>query len=172
MQNTHNAEERSKALQKITYGFHVLTSRKSAAELSTRTEDWLAAGTVSWVTQVSFEPQLVAVAVQKSADLNETIQKSQHFAVNVLGKDNRAMVEQFAGKTEVGDHTLDGHAFEDGLTTCPLLKEALAYIECELDEAVTLNGDHMLFIGRVVNAGVRQDAEPLVEWETEHHYGG
>ncbi|PTB91736.1 NADH-dependent FMN reductase, partial [Marivirga lumbricoides] len=34
-------------------------------------------------------------------------------------------------------------------------------------------GDHTIFIGEVVNVGVRNtDAEPLMEWETDYHYGG
>ncbi|MBC7922523.1 MAG: flavin reductase family protein [Ferruginibacter sp.] len=165
----------SESLKKITYGYYILTTRKDSLELTTRAEDYVAAGTVCWVSQVSFEPKMVMVAVEKDSDLNETIQKSQVFALNVLGQKNQPLIERFSRKTDVQDeaHQLNGYRFEDGETGAPLLTDTVASLECRLVDAITLKGDHMIFIGEVVNAVVRDAEEPLLtDQEAGYKYGG
>jgi 3-hydroxy-9,10-secoandrosta-1,3,5(10)-triene-9,17-dione monooxygenase reductase component len=46
-------------------------------------------------------------------------------------------------------------------TGAPILHDALAYVDCELDGAVTA-GDHRILLGRVLSAGrLCDDKEPL-----------
>ncbi len=174
--HTEKSAAVSDALKKITYGFHILTTRQPAEDMTTRHDDYIAAGTVSWVSQISFEPPLVMVAVQRDSDLNETIQKSRHFAVNTLGKDGKELVAEFGKRTDVDakGKRLDGYPYEEGQTGSPLLKQAISCFECELVEVIgPAEGDHALLIGRVVSAQLAQaEAEPLVEWETDFRYGG
>ena len=162
------------ALKKISYGFYILTTRKEKGEHSQRQDDYYAAGLVSWVTQCSFDPPMVAVAVQKTSDLNETIAKSKVFAINVLGKADLPMISPFSKKTQVEPGKLNGYAFEDGEKTgVPVFKSVPAYVECKVKEIVHSEADHVIMIAEVVNASVlNADAEPLMEWETEYHYGG
>lgn len=168
----NHSEELSSALRKITYGFYIVTARKDSEEMSTRDKDFIAAGTVSWVSQASFEPALVTVAVKKQSDLHETIEKTRAFAVNIVGKDNQDMPDSFAGDTKVEENSLNGYAFEDGQTGAPILKDVPAYLECKVREDITI-GDHSIFVAEVVAGGVRDaDAVPLTEWETDMHYGG
>ena len=167
-----DTEALSQALKKITYGFYIVTARKSSEEMSTRDQDFIAAGTVSWVSQASFEPTLVTVAVKKQSDLHETIEKTRFFAVNIVGKDNNDMPALFAKDTKVEENKLNGYAFEDGETGAPVLKDVPAYFECKVVEDITI-GDHSIFVSEVVGGGVRDaDAVPLTEWETDMHYGG
>ena len=171
MSTTDNSEI-SKALKKITYGFYIVTTRKSSEEMSTRDKDYVAAGTVSWVSQASFEPKLVTIAVKKQSDLHETIEKSRIFAVNIVGKYNKDMPAPFAKDTTVKDDTINGFPFEDGQTGAPILKDVPAYFECKVREDITI-GDHSIFVSEVVAGGVRDaEALPLTEWETDMHYGG
>ena len=167
-----HTEEISSALKKITYGFYIVTARKDSEEMSTRDEDFVAAGTVSWVSQASFEPTLVTVAVRKQSDLHETIEKTRTFAVNIVGKDNQDMPGPFAEDTKIEGGKLNGFAFENGQTGSPILKDVPAYLECKVKEDITI-GDHSIFVSEVVAGGVRNaDAVPLTEWETDMHYGG
>jgi flavin reductase (DIM6/NTAB) family NADH-FMN oxidoreductase RutF len=53
----------------------------------------------------------------------------------------------------------------------PVLKDALAWFECRLRESVKL-GDHTIFVGEVVEAGVQREGEPLTLAETGFKYGG
>lgn len=163
----------SQALKKITYGFYIVTTRKVANEMSTRDEDYIAAGTVSWVSQGSFEPPLVTVAIKKQSDLHETIEKSRIFAINIVGKDQKEMLSHFAKESKIEGHKLDGYGFTDGeYTGAPILNDVPAYIECKLIEDITI-GDHSIFVGEVVGGDTRDpEAIPLTEWEANLHYGG
>ncbi len=161
-------------LRKITNGFYILTTRKDQEEMSTRDKDYLAAGTVSWVSQVSFEPPMVMVAIMQQTDLHETVEKSRIFALNILSKAQKEMIPEFARETQIdqAQKTLNGHAYENKKTGAPILKEVPAYLECEVTDQIT-TGDHAIYIGKVVHHEIRnEDAEPLMEWETEYHYGG
>ncbi len=167
------SDKLSQALKKITYGFYIVTSRKLASEMSTRDQDFIAAGTVSWVSQGSFEPPLVTVAIKKQSDLHETIEKSRVFAVNIVGKDQQDMLSPFAKHTQVENGKVNGYAFQNGEASgCPILTEVPAYFECKVVEDVTI-GDHSIFVGEVLGGDTRDEgALPLVEWETNLHYGG
>ena len=166
----HN--EMSQALKKITYGFYIVTSRKKNEEMTTRNEDYIAAGTVSWISQASFDPPLVTVAIQKHTDLHETIEKSRVFAVNIVGKEGREMLSRFAKESTIKGNKINGFSFSEGKTGAPILDDVPAYFECELREDVTL-GDHSIFVGEVINGVTRdEDAVPLTEWEADLHYGG
>ncbi len=53
----------------------------------------------------------------------------------------------------------------------PVLKDALAYFECQLRETVKL-GDHWIFVGEVVEVGLQREGQPLTLAETGFNYGG
>ena len=163
----------SQTLRKLNYGIYVVTSLKDGAELATRNADWVSASTMSWVTQVSLDPDLIAVAVKKGANLSETIQRSQNFAVHILGEEDRGLIDDFDGPAEFSDEQVNGHTYTKGHTGAPILDEGLGVIECELHDAITLDGDHMLFIGRCVRAELRRpDAKAVALGETRFEYGG
>lgn len=166
------SEDVSQALKKITYGFYIVTTRKPSEEMSTRDKDYVAAGTVSWVSQASFEPPLVTVAIRKQSDLHETIEKSRIFAVNIIGKDDQDMLKPFAEGSNIEDGKINGFSFKDGETGAPILDEVPAYFECKVINDFS-DGDHSVYLGEVVAGETRNaSAVPLVEWETDMHYGG
>lgn len=167
------SDKLTQALKKITYGFYIVTTRKSAQEMSTREEDYIAAGTVSWVSQASFEPPLVTVAIKKHSHLHETIEKSRIFAVNIAGKGQLEVLRPFAKESKIEGNKINGCAFTDGEATgAPILEDVPAYFECKVVEDITI-GDHSIFVGEVLGGDARDtDAVPLSEWETNLHYGG
>ena len=162
------------ALKSFTYGFYILATRADGADLKTREKDWVSAGTVSWAVQSSFDPVLITVAIQKDSNLNETIQKSQAFSLSVLGQSEKELIERFADQTDVdySDGSVNGISYQEGTTGAPLLDCGVATLECELVDALTTNGDHLLFVGKVVNATVNNNDEPICEKDTRYAYEG
>ncbi len=133
----------------MTYGHYVLTALKPGDEMKTRDKDYLAAGTVNWAMQVSFEPKAIAVAVSQQADLNETIDYSKHFTLHLLSKKQKEMVEKFAGKSEITESTVNGVKYskkDDEL----ILENTLGYITCKLTHSQNIGG-HTVHFGEVVN---------------------
>ena len=138
---------RKSTLRMIPYGLYVLTGAGPDGQL--------AAATVNWVTQASFEPPLVAVGVKADSTTHAVIKASRAFALNVLGKDQGAVAYAFFKPVTRDGDTINGSAFRAGTTGAPILAAVPAWIECELEEIVE-RGDHSLFLGRVVAVGAAE----------------
>ena len=54
---------------------------------------------------------------------------------------------------------------------CPVLDDALAWIECEAEQFVEV-GDHVLVIGRVIDGEVVGSGDPLTSVYTGWTYSG
>ena len=117
--------------------------------------------TVSAISSVSAEPPLLLACVNRKSPAVAAIDRNGRFAVNVLGFNNTDVAEVFAGRPQSGKpYDFDRHAWEEGSMGQPLLTDATASFECEI-ECSQDAGSHRIFIGRVVNAR-RTTAEPLV----------
>ena len=138
------------ALRMIPYGLYVLTAGHPDGRVS--------AGTVNWVTQASFEPPLVAVGVKTDAHGHALIKESKAFALNILGKGQQAVAYTFFKPAEKQGQTISGEPFRAGTTGAPILTNAPAFVECTLETTVEM-GDHSIFVGRVVDAGVAKTPE-------------
>jgi flavin reductase (DIM6/NTAB) family NADH-FMN oxidoreductase RutF len=157
-------QEKKVALRAITYGLYVLTARNG---------DVFGAAGVNWLTQVAFEPPLVAVAVKTDNDSHGLIVDTGKFAVNVLGEDQLDVAKAFFRSTKAEDGKLNGYAYEDGpVTGSPLLVDLPYWWEATVTDTV-MRGDHTVFVAEVVSAGVRNaDAVPLNLRSTGMNYGG
>lgn len=155
---------KKKALRLFTYGLYVQTARH---------EGELAAGTVNWVSQASFNPPLVMVAVKADSHLHTVIERSGRFALNVLSAEQQSIAQDFFRPTQVSGQTLNGHPFEEGPATgSPLLTELPAWVECQVTDTVK-RGDHTVFVAEVIEAGVRdEEAKALDMWNTGWFYAG
>ena len=130
--------------------------------------------TASWVTQVSMEPVLVAVSVDRQAVTHRLISEGGAFTVNLWSRaDTRAFVA-FSKPVRREGNTLNGRPVRTGLTGAPIFEEAIAYLDCRLRQAVDC-GTHTLFLGEVVDCGFQGGGEdaPVARMEdTRMHYGG
>ena len=131
--------------------------------------------TLNWASQVSFEPKLLGISVEKIAFTHELIEAGRCFALNLLPQEERAAVRKFVKPVEVDPDgkSMNGFAFRDGRTGAPILDVAAAWVDCELRQAVDCGG-HTFFIGEVVDAGFQADEEtPVLRMEdTRMSYGG
>lgn len=138
------------ALRMIPYGLYVLTSRADDGRI--------VAATVTWVTQLSFEPPLIVVCVKEDSGAHAVIEASGAFALNILSKEQPEMAFAFFKPAEPQGDTIGGERFRTGATGSPILESVPAHVECRVVEMVT-HGDHSAVIGRVVEAGVAQQPE-------------
>jgi flavin reductase (DIM6/NTAB) family NADH-FMN oxidoreductase RutF len=158
---------RRRVLWKMPSGLHVLGSFDGRERRNGMT--------INWVTQVSFDPKLVAVAVERSAYTHELLEAGGVFSLNLLAAEDRALVRKFTKPVEVdaAAGTMNGYPFHDGVTGAPVLDQAAAHFECEVRQHVA-SGDHTLFVGEVVAAGFRapEDTPILAMSDTRMSYGG
>jgi flavin reductase (DIM6/NTAB) family NADH-FMN oxidoreductase RutF len=131
--------------------------------------------TLNWATQLSFDPKLVGVAVEKQAVTHELIAEGGAFAISVVDRDDRAIVRKFTKPVEVDleASTLNGIPFHDGPSGAPVLDQAVAWVDCRVRQAVDV-GDHTLFVGEVIAAGFQKPEDtPVLRMEdTRMNYGG
>ncbi len=155
-------------LQKMTYGHYVLTALKKSENLQTRDEDYIAAGTVNWATQVSFDPPMLAVAVGQKSDLNETIDYSEGFTLHLLSQNHKEMIEKFAGKSDIQDGKVNGIPFEKESGNLKL-ENTVGRLVCRLKKSENV-GDHTVHFGEITQAEKGDDEQPTCTMEVPVYY--
>lgn len=142
----------SDALRMMPYGFYTLTSH---------TEDDNNIMVCNWFTQASFEPQLVAIALQKTSYTYGLVEKGMVFTINMFRKEDQEAVKPFTKSRAKNPDKMKGVEFTRApQTQCPVLPQAAAFLECKVVGKLDTGGDHDIILGEVVNAEVRQGGEP------------
>jgi flavin reductase (DIM6/NTAB) family NADH-FMN oxidoreductase RutF len=157
---------RRRVLWTLPYGLYVVGSRAG---------ERMNLMTLNWATQVSFEPKLLAVSVEKTAVTHELIASGGVFALSVIDREDRAIVRKLTKPAELdaGASTLNGFPFRTGTSGAPILEQAVAFVDCAVRQTVDCGG-HDLFIGEVVDAGfTKAEDTPVLRMEdTRMSYGG
>lgn len=157
------AKTKQKTLRLLTNGMYILTSRNGST---------LGAATVTWVSQSSFKPPLLMVAVRKDSTVFRCLDQSRIAALHVLGSHQQAIAQKFFSPTKADGVALNGEPFFEGKTSAPILKNLHAYLECRVVDVRQEYGDHAVVIFEVVEAELLQAVEPLTIPGSPWEYGG
>jgi flavin reductase (DIM6/NTAB) family NADH-FMN oxidoreductase RutF len=151
-------------LREIPYGLYVVGVRSGG-------DGDFNALIVSWLTQCSFDPPLLMIAVRQGTRSYELVKDGRVFSVNLIDKSEQELARHFVKPSDrVGDKLgTIAHVEED--TGAPILRKAFAYIECKVRE-IYEPGDHALLIGEVVNAGRHGGGHSLLCSDLQWHYAG
>ncbi|MGH6988468.1 MAG: flavin reductase family protein [Stellaceae bacterium] len=142
-----NNDAKKTALRMIPYGLYVLTADDGKGNV--------AAATINFVTQSSFAPPLVTLAVKADSGAYAILKDTRAFALNVLGKDQKGAAFAFFKPAKVEGDKISGMAFRKGAATgAPLLADVPAVIECRVKEIVA-EGDHHVVVAEVVEAHLK-----------------
>jgi len=160
-------KRRRRLLWTFPYGLYIVGSRDG---------DRRNGMTLNFCTQVSQEPKLLGIGVQKDAFTHELISAGGAFTLNTIDREDRAIVRKFTKPVDVdlAASTLNGFPFHDGPSTgVPVLDQAIGFVECEVRNPVDC-GMHTFFIGEVVNAVFQKPEDtPVLRMEdTRMSYGG
>ena len=153
---------KKKALRQLIYGLYVATSREG--------NDY-ASGTITWLSQSSFDPPLVMAGIQRESSRHEAIIASCVFAIHVVCKSQKKLAITFFKTATVEGNRLSGFPFEPGVTGASVLLDPPAWFECRVVDELR-RGEHTIFVGEVVAAGVRRDEDPLTLRDAGFSYGG
>jgi flavin reductase (DIM6/NTAB) family NADH-FMN oxidoreductase RutF len=113
--------------------------------------------TVNSFTSVSLNPLLVLVCLDNHLSGLQAFRDSKHFGVSILSEHQEDLSRMFAKK----DSERPSSIYFEGKAGMPLLKNALAIMECETVK-IYEGGDHQIFLGEVQNAEVLQQDHPLL----------
>ena len=148
------------AFGKMTYGIYVLT---------VRADDIINGMIASWVTQVSYKPPLIMVAVHPNRYSHSLIEKSQAFVLHVLDRSQKEMLKRFKGPDP--EKKFNDIPWEPGKTGAPILNDCLAWLELIVKERHT-PGNHTLFIGEIIAGSTRSSGTPLCTLDYDGMYVG
>jgi len=122
--------------------------------------------TAAWLTQVSFDPLLIALSVNPDNFSYALLQESGVFTINVLRRGDLDLAHHFGTQSGREIDKLAGQRWRPGTLGTPILETAAAYLECRVMGSIPV-GDHELVIGRAVAGEVIDDtAEPMRYAET------
>ena len=141
------------ALGRVVGSLCVLTTRKGAGE-----SQLSGAMVASWVSQASFSPPGLTVAVAKDRAVEALLHVGDSFAINVLasGRESGPM-KQFLQPFAPGADRFAGLELEQSPGGQPILPEALAWLDCSVKQRMEC-GDHWLIYAQV-GSGALLDAE-------------
>lgn len=129
--------------------------------VTTRHDDIIHGLTVTAFSSLSADPPMVFVSINRHTRTHALVAGSGIFCVNILSEEMQPISDRFAGRLSAEDR-FAGVAHHPDATGAPVLDDALAFLDCRVinrhDE-----GDHTLFIGLVVGAGMlRAEGSPLL----------
>lgn len=128
----------------------------------------LAGMTANAIASISVDPPLLMASIARRAETHGAILGSHAFSVSVLADDQEELAECFAQPTTAAKLTrFCDAAWHEAETGSPILEGALAYFDCRLAERHD-GGDHTMFLGEIVAAGYRDDAQPLLWYGSEY----
>ena len=135
-----------KALGRLSGGLYVVTAKQSERS---------GAMVASWVSQASFNPPGITVAVAKDRAIEALMQVGDRFVLNVLAADNHQnLLRHFLKRFPPGADRFAGVAtLENAADGGPVLSEALAFLDCEVKQRLECN-DHWLIYSQVRNGNV------------------
>jgi len=150
-------------LRWFTYGLHAVTAADG---------DEFALMTANFVTQSSFTPPHLTVAVEVESKTHRLIEASGAFAVNVYGADQRDLAGQLGRTSARSPEKVEGVAWRPGPETgSPLLADCLGWLECRVTGSLP-SGDHTVYVAEVVEAGVNREGGPLIMSEAGFRHSG
>lgn len=141
------------ALFKLSYGMYIVSSKK---------ENRFNGQVANTVFQVTAEPIVVGVSINKENLTHEFIENSGLLSISVLSEDTpMTFIGLFGFKSGRNVDKFDGTKYKMGVLGVPVVLEySLAYLEARVIRKMDL-GSHTLFIAEVVEAENLADGNPM-----------
>ena len=110
----------------------------------------------SWVSQVSFNPPGLTIAVAKDRTIESLMHTGDNCVLNIL-KEGMNLRRHFLKPFAPGEDRFAGLATQDAENGCPILSEALSYLECTVQNRIDC-GDHWVIYAIINNGKVLEPA--------------
>ncbi|NER48666.1 MAG: MBL fold metallo-hydrolase [Symploca sp. SIO1A3] len=129
-----------KALGRISTGLYIITAHKG---------DLKSAMLASWVTQASFQPLGLTIAVAKDRAIESLMQVGDRFVLNILEEGNyQGLMKHFLKRFKPGADRFAGVKTQLATNGSPILTDALAYLECQVASRMECS-DHWIVYATV-----------------------
>jgi len=144
----------------------------SLSVVTARQENVTSAMLASWVSQATFNPPGLTVAVAKDRAIESLMHSGGRFVLNILAEGKHlGLMKHFLKPFAPGEDRLQGVDTQEAGNGSPILSDALAFLECRAENRMEC-GDHWLVYAVVENGKVLQpQAQTAVHYrKTGGHY--
>jgi flavorubredoxin/flavin reductase (DIM6/NTAB) family NADH-FMN oxidoreductase RutF len=134
-----------KALGRLSGGLYVVTAQQGEGQAARS-----GAMVASWVSQASFEPPGITVAVAKDRAIESLMQVGDRFVLNILREDNhQKLLRHFLRRFPPGSDRFAGvNVLEGAAEGGPVLGDALAFLGCRVVQRME-GPDHWIVYAEV-----------------------
>jgi flavin reductase (DIM6/NTAB) family NADH-FMN oxidoreductase RutF len=153
---------KKQVLRMFTYGLYAVGVASGAEQ---------AMFTANWVTQVSFDPPLIALSVENDSHSIGLLRAGGQFAISVFLSTARDQAGILGRHYRNHPNKMEQVRHRSGMTGCPILEDALGVVECRVVGELPA-GDSTVFIGEIISAGVQHDGRPLTMAEAGFRHSG
>ncbi len=144
------------AMRQLTGGVSVITAGHGSD---------ISGMTVTSVSSLSVDPPALIVSINRGASSWPLLKRYGCFGVNILTADQVDIAERFTGKEGLkGAERFAGARWTTRSSGVPLLVDALAAIDCEIEEMFERHS-HAIIIGRVLDIQVSARTAALAYWQ-------
>ncbi|MFM2315524.1 MAG: hypothetical protein RLZZ04_4802, partial [Cyanobacteriota bacterium] len=136
-----------KAIGRLSGGLYIITATKGNLN---------SAMLASWVSQASFEPIGLTIAVAKDRAIESLMQVGDRFVLNILEEGKyQGLMKHFLKRFKPGADRFAGINTQTATNGSPILTDALAYLECEVSSRMECSDHWIVYsqveLGRVSN---------------------
>jgi len=144
------------AMRQLSGGVSVITAGKGRD---------ISGMTVTSVSSLSVDPPSLIVSLNRESSSWPLVKRYGFFGVNILTSDQVDIAERFTGKGGLkGADRFAGAQWTTRASGVPLLADALAAIDCEVEDIVERHS-HAIVIGRVLDVAVSARTAALAYWQ-------
>jgi len=160
-----DADAKKRLLRKVPYGLYAACTRSDRGEQHIFL--------LSWLTQASFEPPIVACGIHRASrsHANLSSEGTAVLALNLLAIEQQGLATEILKAPSFKADTVAGTPYRPGKNGCALLTETLGALEAEVVDRAEA-GDHTVFVCKVTDAHQFRNGEPLTHASTGWKYAG
>ena len=142
-----------KAVQKMCYGVYIVGSKKNES---------INGQIANTAFQITSDPATIAVSINKQNLTHDYIMASKVFSVSILSKDvPMTLIGMFGFKSGRDIDKFKDVKYRIGVTGAPVvLQYTIGFMECEVLSSTDV-GTHTVFIGKIVDCDIFDEAEPM-----------
>lgn len=142
-----------KTFYNLGYGLYVISSKKG---------ERLNGQIANAVFQITSKPPAIAVSINKDNLTCEFILESKLFSISILSTETpMKFIGRFGFRSGRKTDKFEGIDYRIGVTGIPIvLENSIGYLEAEVVNTLDV-GTHIIFAGKVVDAQILKDGEPM-----------
>jgi len=124
--------------------------------------------TAAAVMQASYQPLILAIAINPEHASYPLLRAGRSFAISVLAQNQMELARRFGTTGSPGTDKMQGVAWRTARRGAPILIEGLAFFECTV-QAEMPAGDHRIVLGQVLDGAVLNSTGAPMKYADTHN---